>query len=66
MNNIYGYVKPCMTNLPWELGKAIIEQIRNSPPPDREKLRVESRRIVKENLEVRMREIAEQDRLEND
>ena len=32
------YGKPCMTNLPPELGRMIIDAIRNPPPFDRTKL----------------------------
>ena len=30
-----GYGKPCMTNLPLDIGIPIFEQITNSPKPDR-------------------------------
>lgn len=53
------YRKPNMTNLPRELGTAIFKQILNSPVPDREKMRDESRRLVRENVKVREREIAQ-------
>ena len=33
-----GYGKPCMTNLPLEIGIPIFEQIENSPKPDRKSL----------------------------
>ena len=32
------YGKPCMTNLPLEIGIPIFEQILNSPKPDRKSL----------------------------
>ena len=32
--NTVRYGKPSMTNLPYELGRHIIEQIMNSPKPD--------------------------------
>ncbi len=53
------YRKPCMTNLSGELGDAIFRQILNSSAPDREKMRAESRRLIKENVKVRKREIAQ-------
>ena len=33
------YGKPCMTNLPPELGRSIINTIMNTPPPDLTKLK---------------------------
>ena len=59
MAEISRYNKPSMTNLPRDLGAAIFKQILNSPAPDREKMRAESRRLVKENVKVREREIAQ-------
>lgn len=59
MAEISRYNKPSMTNLPRDLGVAIFKQILNSPAPDREKMRSESRRLVKENVEVRKREITQ-------
>lgn len=59
MAEISRYNKPSMTNLPRDLGVAIFKQILNSPAPDREKMRAESRRLVKENVKVREREIAQ-------
>ena len=53
MAEISRYRKPCMTNLPQDLGVAIFKQIMNSPAPDREKLRAESQRLVKENVKER-------------
>ena len=38
------YGKPCMTNLPPELGRMIIDAIRNPPPFDRTKLERECAR----------------------
>ena len=35
------YGKPSMTNLPYELGKAIFEEMDNSPPVDREAIQKE-------------------------
>ena len=59
MARISGYNKPSMTNLPSDLGIAIFKQILNSPVPDREKMCAESKRLVKENVRVREREIAQ-------
>ena len=53
--------KPNMTNLPPDLGVAIFRQIMTSPAPDREKMRRESQRLVRENVKVRKREIAQRD-----
>lgn len=58
MADILEYRKPNMTNLPQELGIAIFKQIMGSPVPDREKMRSESQRLVKENVEVRKKELA--------
>lgn len=59
MAEVSRYNKPSMTNLPRDLGVAIFKQILNSPAPDREKMRTESRRLVKENIKVREKEIAQ-------
>ena len=59
MAEISRYRKPNMTNLPPDLGIAIFKQILNSPVPDREKMRNESRRLVRENVKVREKEIAQ-------
>ncbi len=59
MAEVSRYNKPSMTNLPRDLGVAIFKQILNSPAPDREKMRTESRRLVKENVKVREKEIAQ-------
>lgn len=55
----FRYRKPNMTNLPPQLGMTIYKQIMNSSAPDREKIRAESRRLVKKNVKVREREIAQ-------
>jgi len=52
------YWKPCMTNLPHDLGKEIFEAIRSAPAPDHAKMREESERIVREMLKERERENA--------
>ena len=64
MDELFRYKKPSMTNLPRDLGVAIFKQILNSPAPDREKMRAESRRLVKENVKVREREIAQRNSAE--
>ncbi len=51
------YGKPCMTNLPSNLGKAIFQHILNTPPVDDEKMKAESARLVAEMLKVRKAEI---------
>lgn len=53
------YGKPNMTNLPSELGIAIFTQILNSPKPDREKMRAESKALEKKMLEARLKEDAQ-------
>ena len=59
MAEITRYRKPCMTNLPKELGVSIFKQILSSPVPDREKMREETQRLIKENVKAREREIAQ-------
>ena len=59
MSELFRYGKPCMTNLPHVLGMAIFKQILNSQVPDGEKMRAESRQLVRENVKVREREIAQ-------
>ena len=53
------YAKPDMTNLPAALGKAIFEQILNTPKPDDELLNEEARKLEKEMVKVRDREDAQ-------
>jgi hypothetical protein len=53
------YVKPCMTNLPPELGRAVIKQMLSTPKPDRDAIEARVRKLEKENLEVRKRESAQ-------
>ena len=49
MSQVTQYGKPCMTNLPYELGKRIFEQIDNAPPPiDEETRKREVERLIKE------------------
>ncbi len=61
MAEVSRFGKPNMTNLPPDLGMAIFRQIMTSPAPDREKMRRESQRLVRENLKVRKREITQRD-----
>ncbi|MBQ1292238.1 MAG: hypothetical protein IIY28_12940 [Lachnospiraceae bacterium] len=61
MAEVSRFGKPNMTNLPPDLGVAIFRQIMTSPAPDREKMRRESQRLVRENVKVRKREIAQRD-----
>ncbi|MBR5341367.1 MAG: hypothetical protein IK151_05525 [Erysipelotrichaceae bacterium] len=49
------YGKPNMNNLPYELGKAIFEEIRNSPRVDREAIRKEVEEFKKRVIEERRR-----------
>ena len=40
------YGRPCMTDLPPELGRAIITQMLNTPPVDDEKMKAEADRLL--------------------
>ena len=40
------YGRPCMTDLPPELGRAIITQMLNTPPVDDEKMKTEANRLL--------------------
>lgn len=62
MSNTIRYVKPCLANLPPELGREIINSILNTPAPDDKKLHKEARRLEKEILKVRCRDIAEKNK----
>ena len=53
------YGKPCMTNLPPELGVRIFKQILNSPRPDVEKMEAECDRLIEKFVAIREREEAE-------
>jgi len=64
MADVSRFGKPNMTNLPQDLGVAIFRQIMNLPVPDREKMRSESQRLVRENVKVREREIAQRNSAE--
>ncbi len=59
MANYMGYGKPCMTNLPRDLGAAIFKQILNTPKPDDNKLHEEAQRISKEIVKIRQEENAQ-------
>ena len=48
-----------MTNLPYDLGVKIFEQILNTPKPDYEKIHKEARRIEKEIVRIRKEENAQ-------
>jgi len=52
------YGRPCMTNLPPDLGRAIFKHILNTPPVDDEKMKAESARLVAEMLKIRKEEMA--------
>ena len=56
MGDYKEYGKPCMTNLPYDLGKKIFEQILNTPRPDYDKLHDEARRLEKEIVRIRQEE----------
>ena len=61
MASISRYTKPNMANLPSELGKKIFDQILNSSAPDRNKMKAESDRLVKDMIKEREKELAEQE-----
>ena len=46
------YGKPCMTNLPPELGRAIFNQILNSPKPDYDAMEKKARALEKEMIRI--------------
>ena len=50
------FAKPNMANLPAELGRAIIEQILNTPKPDDDALEKEANLFEKKILRVREKE----------
>jgi len=52
------YGKPCMTNLPPDLGKSIFKHILNTPPVDDEKMKAESARLTAEMLKILNEETA--------
>ena len=47
------YGKPSMTNLPYELGKSIFDEIMNSKPVDRQAMRREADELEKQIIEAR-------------
>ncbi len=53
------YGKPCMTNLPPELGRAIFKQMLNSPKPDEDAIEEKVRKLEKKMIEARKRENAQ-------
>ena len=57
--NTIRYGKPCMTNLPLELGRAIFNQILNSPKPDFDAMEKKARALEGEMLKVREQENAQ-------
>lgn len=52
------YAKPCMTNLPPELGRAIFKQMLNSPKPDEDEIEAKVRKLEKQMIAARERENA--------
>lgn len=46
------YVKPNMTNIPGELGKRILDTIRQSPRQDKEKREARARRLEQEIIDA--------------
>jgi hypothetical protein len=57
--NTIRYGKPCMTNLPPELGRAIFNQILNTPKPDFYAMEKKARALEGEMLKVREQENAQ-------
>ena len=53
------YGKPCMTNLPYDLGVKIFEQILNTPRPDYDKMEEEANRLEQEIVKIRKEENAQ-------
>ena len=53
MSDNVRYWKPCMTNLPADLGKAIFKQILSTPAPDIAKMQERSDHIMSEILRER-------------
>ena len=58
MVDVIRYGKPCLTNLPKDLGKAIFKKILTTPVPDRAKMKAESDALLKAMVEEREREDA--------
>ncbi len=53
------YGKPCMTNLPPELGRAIFNQMLNSPKADEDAIEAKVRKLEKKMIAARKRENAQ-------
>ena len=53
MSDNVRYWKPCMTNLPYKLGKEIFEHIRSTPAPDIAKMQEMRDSIMAEILKER-------------
>ena len=49
------YVKPNMTNIPGELGKRILDTIRQSPRQDKETREARARRLEQEIIDAERR-----------
>ena len=47
------YGKPSLTNLPYELGKSIIDQIMSTPKPDFTEMRKRANEVEEKILEAR-------------
>lgn len=53
--------KPCMTNLPGELGRKIISEIMNAAPPDDLELKEESQKLMEKLRKTKMEKNDERD-----
>lgn len=53
--NEYNYAKPCLTNLPYDLGKKIFEQM-DKAVPDIQKIEEESLKLKLKMVKARKRE----------
>ena len=58
------YGKPCMTNLPADLGRKIFDEILSSPLPDLSKIKIENEILVKNMVAERDREDAQRNSTE--
>ena len=56
VKQVIRYGKPNMANLTGELGKDIMNQIMNTPAPDRQKMRAESAELRRKIVEQMERE----------
>ena len=61
--NTIRYGKPCMTNLPPELGRAIFNQILNTPKPDYDAMEKKARALEKEMIRIMEQTDAEREAL---